>query len=156
LLLAAGEQRRQQVAPLGQNGKKLVDAGERPRPLPLELAADQQILLDGERGKQPPPFGHQRDAPCHHLVSRPALGMAAVEHDLAARWRHQAGDGLEQSAFAGTIGTDHRDDLVRLDAEREVEQRLEVAVKGIDRCDFQQGVRHRSEFPCKCPSPPCC
>ena len=86
LLLAAGQRRRRLVAALGQHREQLIDALEIPRPGPAELAADQEILLDGERGKQPPPFRHQRDAARHHLVRRPAADRHAVEQDgVAAR-----------------------------------------------------------------------
>ena len=61
---------------------------------------------------------------------------------------HQADDALQERALAGTVGTDDSDDLAGADAERNAEQRLEVAVEGVDGADLEQrAVRHRRQFP---------
>src|SRR6516164_1801377 len=57
LLLAARERGARDMAALGQRREQLVDPRQAPRPRPTKLAADDEVLLDRERGEQPPPSG---------------------------------------------------------------------------------------------------
>ena len=143
LLLAAGQRRARLVAAFLQHRKQLVDALRIPRTLAAELAADQEIFLDGERGKQPPSLRHQRDAARHHLVRRSAADRHAMKHDGVVADRHRAGDAFQQRRFAGAVGADHRHHLALGDAHRDAEQRLEVAVMGVERAHLQQRISHR-------------
>ena len=156
LLLAAGQRRRGQVPPLGQHRKQVVDALQRPRAGAARLAADQQVLLDRQRGKQSPAFRHQCDAAAEHLESWLCSDRRAVEQDVAAARRHHAGDGFQQRALAGAVGADHRHHLAGVDRERDAEQRLEVAVKGVDGAHLEERIRHRRRSPCRSPPPAGC
>src|SRR6266436_9152050 len=62
LLLAARERGARHVAALGQRREQFVDPRQAPRPRPAELAADEEVLLDRERGEQAAPFGNERNA----------------------------------------------------------------------------------------------
>ena len=115
LLLAAGQRRARQLAALGEHREQLEDAPKRPRPGAPELAADQQILLDAQRRKQPPALRHQRDAARRHRISRQAADRRAIEHDRVGPRAQRAGDALEQRALAGAVGADHGDRLARRD-----------------------------------------
>ena len=64
-------------AALGQDREQLVDALERPAARPAAVGADQQVLLDGQAGEDPPALGHQHDAAVDQLVARAARRPAA-------------------------------------------------------------------------------
>jgi hypothetical protein len=67
------------VAALGQRREQLVDSRQAPRSRPAELAADEEVLLDRERWKQPAPFGHERNAAGNHRMGRLVPDRLAVE-----------------------------------------------------------------------------
>ena len=117
LLLAAGERRAGLVAALGQHREQLVDALQAPRPGPPQLAADQQVLLDRQRGKQPPAFRHQRDAARHDVMRGQVADRLAVEDDgVAARRASAPAMHLSSVDLAGAVGADHGDHLACGDA----------------------------------------
>ena len=51
---------------------------------------------------------------------------------------HRAGDRLQQRRLAGAVGADDGDGSPGADGDRDVEQRLEVAVAGVDVVDLEQ------------------
>ena len=111
--------------------KQRVDRVERPWPRVVPaVAADQQVLLDGQRGKQPPPLRHQRDAELDDLGRAPARRSAlpSSTHAVGA-CRNQAGDGFQKGRLAGPVGADDGDGLALVEARVDAVQRLEVAVE---------------------------
>ena len=74
-----------------RTGNSVVDGIERPAALPPELAADQQVLLDRERGEETAALGHQRDAAAEHLVGAEPADRLAVEADRVAARGQDAG-----------------------------------------------------------------
>ena len=62
-------------------------------------------------------------------AERPPIGSPRKTIASRAR-RHQPGEGLQERALAGTVGADHGKRFARPDLERDVEQRLEIAVPG--------------------------
>ena len=54
---------------------------------------------------------------------------------------------LSSVDLAGAVGADHRHHLALGDAHRDAEQRLEVAVVGVERAHLQQRIRHRRRSP---------
>jgi hypothetical protein len=74
-------------------------------------------------------------------------GRLAVEQDRVTTRPDGAGDAIEERRFPGAIGADDGHDLARRHAERNAEQRLKVAVKGIERPHVEERLRHRRGFP---------
>ena len=94
------------------------------------IAADAQVFLDAQRGKQPSPFRRQSDAALEDMRRRkPADRLAGEAHRLARR-RNEAGQGLQQRRFAGAVGADNGDGLAGLERDVDAVERLEVAVEG--------------------------
>ena len=116
------------AAPRGSGrARRRASSVQRPR---RAVAADQEILLDRQRGKQPPPFRHQRDAALTIRTARAPPIALAVEADAPRRARHEPGDGLQEGRFAGAVGADDGDRLAGSTSSVDAEQRLEVAVEG--------------------------
>ena len=68
------------------------------------------------------------DALARDGVRREARNDLAVERHFAARRLHERRDQLEDGRFSRAVGADDRQDLVRLDVERDVVDRHEAAV----------------------------
>jgi hypothetical protein len=69
------------MAPRGQRREQLVDARQTPRPWPAELAADEEVLLDRQRGEEPASFRHEGDAAGDDRVRGRIADRFAVEQD---------------------------------------------------------------------------
>ena len=72
---------------------------------------------------------------------QPAMSMPSKQ-DSAARRLLDAVDGADQRALAGAVGADDGHDLAGGDLERDVGQRLGVAVEEVEVLDFQEGGTH--------------
>jgi hypothetical protein len=79
-----------------------------------------------------PPFRHQRDAAADHEMGRQPGDVLAGEADAPGARGWVATDRAHQGGFAGTIGADQRDDLVRRHLERDAAQRLDRTIGGGD------------------------
>ena len=138
-----------------QHREQVVDARQVPRSRPAELAADQQVLLDRERGEQPAPFGHERDAarrPPHAQADRRSARRrtgCASRRDLMAPAMHLSSVDLPAPLAPMTATTSPGATL-----QRNAEQRLEVAVEGVERPHVEERLRHRRGFPCRFRAPP--
>src|SRR5262249_40889078 len=64
--------------------------------------------------------------------------LDAVEDDRARTRRHHAHQALECRALAGAVAAKQRHDLVALDAQRDVEQDVRIAVVAVQPLDLQQ------------------
>ena len=87
-----------------------------------------EVLLDRHVREHPPPFRTMRDAERDDLACRAARDVPALEHQLAAGGRQDTGDGAQRRALAGAVGADQRDELARLDGQRNALQRLYLAI----------------------------
>jgi hypothetical protein len=130
LLLAARQGLGRRLAPLGEHGKQVIDAIERPVCVVAPaVGADLEVLLYAERRKQPPPLRHQRDARAHYLCrGQPANGPAA-EDDAFGRRRQQADKGFQERRLAGAVGADDGERLTVLELEVDAVKRLEVPIE---------------------------
>ncbi len=133
----AGRRAPASTALAGRAGRR---SGDFPRPRARETAA------------APPAPARCRGATTAWAGSSPIGSPRTRWHRGAARI--SAGDALEQRALAGAVGADHRHHLARRDLQRHAEQRLEVAVEGVERAHRQQRLRHRPESPCRSRAPP--
>ena len=101
------------------------------------LLRDAQIARHRQRRAQPAVVGHPADAGAGDLVGRAAGHVVAVEADCAAARPGQAEDRAQHRGLAGAIGTEQREHFRALDGQRSAEQRLGLAIKRIDRIDFE-------------------
>ena len=63
--------------------------------------------------------------------------VGAAKHDAAARRPVHAGDGADERGLAGAVGADDGDDRALVDLERDVVERLRVAVEHVEVLDVQ-------------------
>ena len=75
----------------------------------------------------------------------PPIGSALESHGLRAALRRSPHERLEERRLAGAVGADDRDGLAGRDLEIDAEQRLEVAVEGVEVVDAQHALRSRLE-----------
>src|ERR1700729_866426 len=68
----------------------------------------------------------------------------ALAADLA-RIGQKAGDGIEQRGLAGAVQSDHRDEFAGMDMDRDVVERLRLAVMHADVLDFEERRRGVAE-----------
>ena len=110
------------------------------------VGADLEVFEHAHPAEQPPPLGHQDDAALDDRGAAASVWIGrAVERDGAGGRPVQAHDRPHQRRLAGAVRPDQRDDLALLDLQRDVPERLHVAVVGIDAADLEHrrgGVRH--------------
>ena len=75
--------------------------------------------------------------------------LDAVEHHRAGARRHHAHQALQRRALAGAVAAEQRHHLVALDAQRDVEQDVGVAVVAVQAVDLEQA--HAAISPCTPP-----
>ena len=109
------------------------------------MRTDQEVLFHRQARKQPASLGNHRDAEPDNLVRGLVADRPAVEHDALGRALDGAGDRAQKRGLAGTVGADDGHRLAILDGDVDVEQRLEVTVKGAEILRAQQ--RHVSCTP---------
>ena len=87
------------------------------RPRDAAVGAEQQVLLDRELRKEPPPFRHQRDAEIDDLLGRAPDELVACAVDLgddaAGRGTEHAHDAFHQRALAVAVGAEQHHRFVR-------------------------------------------
>ena len=109
--------------------------GARPR-----VAADQEILADGELGKDLPRLGHVRDAARDDGVRRRARDVGAPIQDAATSRTYQPGDRPQGRALSRAVGAEQRHDLAVADGEGDVLQRAALAVRDVNGFELEKGV----------------
>ena len=80
-------------------------------------------------------------------MRRPVADGAAAEDDLAAIGGQCAGDQVEQRGFTGAIGTDHGLDVLALDIEADVFDRVQSAEPAVELADLEQRRGHVRRLP---------
>src|SRR5262249_7901697 len=96
-----------------------------------------EILRHGQRWKHLASFRDLADAQVAHTMAFPAADIGAAEFDTAVRWTMQAGDGADERGLSGAVRADNGDDLALAHLQRNIVQRLCVAVEHIDVPDPQ-------------------
>ena len=147
LLLAAGEivgsrahtrpQRREHLQDLRLAPHHAAAAGVGGACQPAEV----QVLRHRHAGEQPAALRHVADAATRHVGRREAGDVLPLEDDAAGGGGNEAGDGLEQGGFAGTVAAEQGDDLALAHVERGVVEDVALAVEGVDLGDVQEGPR---------------
>src|SRR6185437_16693348 len=110
---------------------------ERPGTLGREAGED-DVFLDVEAAEDASLLRHQLHARPRDPVGRLAGEVGAVEHDAARARAHHAHQRLQRRALAGAIASEQGDDLVRLDAQGDVEKDVGIAVVAVESGDFEQ------------------
>src|SRR5262249_61201942 len=101
-------------------------------------AADEQVLLDAQAGKDVRLLGHEAESAADDRVGRLSTDPAAIEAHVAASQWQQPGDGLQEGGLAGAVRADDRDDLTGLDRESHTPKDLVIAVAGAKIVDLEQ------------------
>ena len=99
---------------------------------PRRLAADLEIFVDGQVGKNAALFRHIAEPAAHDRMGRLIRNVPALEHDAAAALRDQADDGAEGGGFSGAVAPEQCDHLAVADLERDVEQDVRRAVMAVE------------------------
>ena len=98
--------------------------------------AEQEILLDGELGKQPPPLRHQRNAEIDDFFRRAAdqIVLLAVDlgDDRSGARPHHAHDTFHQRRLAVAVGAEQHDGLAVVHLDRHVLDDADRAVAGMN------------------------
>src|SRR5712692_3842433 len=136
LPFTAGKQAADAVPEIAELGKKLVDQRLASSALGMRDAArhrHQQVLGDREIGKHLVTLGNQDDAATCVLVREAVLDALALEGDRTlgdARVvdAEEARDGAQGRGLAGAVGSEQRNDLLRLDRERDALHRRDCAL----------------------------
>ena len=94
---------------------------------PVEAAAEaargvahEDVLRDGQLGKQQQLLIDRRDAGAARVLGQVELALDAVDQDLPAVGRKHAGDDLDQRRFARAVLAEQRVNFARRDRERNV------------------------------------
>ena len=99
---------------------------------PVGVGPEQEVLGHRHERKQMPPLGDLHDAAVDPLMSRQGGEVFVVQKDAAAARSHEPGDHAQGGGLAGGVGADQRDDLLVADLERDIGERLEVAIERVD------------------------
>ena len=109
------------------------------------VGAHEEVLVDREIREEAPSFQHGGDARLDDGGSGEVVDAVSVELDGSPARLHQSQDGLHGGRFSAGVSPEQRDDLARLDGERNLLQRLDGPV---ERVDVSQ-LEHFFDLPCK-------
>ena len=118
------------------------------------MSAEANVIEHRLRRKQSEVLEGAADADLGDAVGRPPQHRAALEQDIAAVWRVEPADAVEQSRLASTVRSDEAQDLALLDRKGDAVERDNAAEPERDVPDFQQrdgGRRTRSRIGFCCP-----
>jgi DNA-binding Lrp family transcriptional regulator len=118
LLFAAGHGTGDLTTAFGQAGKLREDTvlvRAHTIRISTQISAHVEIFLDRHIRKYTSAFRTVRDATCQYLPGRTRRNVSSFKHDAARSRRKNSRNAAERRAFAGTIGTDERDELSLLD-----------------------------------------
>src|SRR5439155_14269317 len=105
------------------------------------------MLVDGERGEEPPALWDVADSQLCDLVRRLPDELLAAEANRAGDpCGRQADDRVAERRLAHAVPSDDRGRAAG-DLERDVFERLCPGVIRVDALDREQGVSHRSDTP---------
>jgi hypothetical protein len=103
------------------------------------VGAEQEVLGDGHERKEATALGHLHDAELDPAMRRHPCEVFAAEQHAAATRGQQPRDHADGRALARGVGPHQRHHLAirHLDGDRE--ERLQVAVEGVDTLKPEQG-----------------
>ena len=99
---------------------------------PRHQSAHRKIFGDSERWEYLPSLRNLADPEIADLMAWPSGYVSAPIKDPAPRGLVHPGYGADQRALAGTIGTHDRYDRTLLNLDRDIVERLRVAIKQIN------------------------
>ena len=157
LLLAAGERAGDLGVALGEPGKDLEHAVDRPARavvLLLRLRRHHQVLAHRERAEHAPALRDQADALARDHVGRETGDGFAVQADRAAPRLEKAHDGRHAGGLAGAVASEQAEQPARLQRERHAVQHVAVAVIGVEVGDRERFSRQDTPPGCADRRPP--
>jgi hypothetical protein len=101
------------------------------------VAAEPDVLADGEVGEQAAPLQHVADAAAHDAMRRLARDLPPLERDAAGARPQQAGDAVHQRRLPAAVRAEQRDDLARRDGQARAPEHLVVAEEHLEIADFE-------------------
>jgi hypothetical protein len=127
------------VGHLGGLGPSAEDEGRRDRVGQVVVPAEREVVGDAEVVEQLDVLEHPGDAEPGDLVRRQAHELASVQLDRPLLWAVYPGDAVEDGGLAGSVGPDDGEELVHVDVERDVAQRLRATEAQSQRLRLQHG-----------------
>ena len=97
-------------------------------------AGEDDVFLDVEAAEDAALLVHELHAGLGDGVALLPGEIGAVEHHRAGARRHHAHQALQRRALAGAVAAEQGDDLVALDAHRDVEQDVRIPVIAVQAC----------------------
>ena len=113
----------------------------------VQIAGDDHVAQNREVGEQADILERAADAQLRHPMGRAAGDIRAVEDDLAAVRRVNAGDVVEDGGLTGAIGADEAMNLSRLQHHAEI-------VDGADAAEVLLHILHFKDWCCHISGPP--
>ena len=148
-LLAAGERAGALAEKALHVGKQRQDLIEGPAALPRARRAARglEVLGDRQAGEEAAVLRHEAEAGAAGLERLAPADLDAVEADRAGARPHQPHDAGERRGLAGAVAPEERDDFAALHADRETEEDLTLAVRGLKSSHFKE--RHPGQPPAR-------
>ncbi len=138
LLLAAGEEAGDLLAPLREDREALVGVAAE-----LLVAEEHgQVLLHGEAGEDAPGLGHEEHAGASSPERLGVGDLLALEEHLADGGVDHAGGDRAEGGLAGAVGAEQRGHLAPVDAQVDAVEDLGVAVAGDHPSHGERGLVH--------------
>jgi len=98
---------------------------------------DLEVLANREFGEDAPSFRHVPDARVDDLMRIRMRDISLFQPDPSSAGVEDAGDRAQGGAFAGSIGSDKRNNLALVDVQRDTHERMDVPVVGVNVLEFQ-------------------
>ena len=137
LELAAGHHLAVARDEVGERGEDVLHLRVAPCAEAGAAGAQEQVAAARQHRENAPVVRHPADTEARDSVRRRARDVAAVETDGTAPWWREAKDGADCRRLAGAVGAEEGDDLRLADSQRRAEQRLRLAVEGLDGGDLE-------------------
>ena len=128
------------LAALSKNRETLkseVNVGLDTRLVIAQIGAHFEVFQHAHLRKDVTPFRNLTDAEADNFLRAQPLNGLTAKEDFAAPRRRHAGNRHQGRALACAVGADQRDDLAFVDRQRDVLERLDIAVIGLDIANFK-------------------
>jgi hypothetical protein len=151
LLLAARQRAGALIEPFGDARKQFQHSrqifGDGAAVVP-DIGAHRQILAHRHQRENTTRLGNRTDAGANDLMRRQSVDRAAIQRDSAGAWRDQTEDDFHRRRFAAGVAAEQANDPSAADFERQIEMRLDGAVKRVDAIKAQQRLAHATGSGC--------
>ena len=132
-----------------QPREHLVNALERPAVVGRE-PGQHDVLLDVQGAEDAAILVHELHAAARDRMALEAGDLLAVEDDRAVARSDHAHERILSRALAGAVAAEQRHHHVALDAKRDVEEDMAVAIIGVQAGDFEE-AHSAANTPCTPP-----